>query len=30
MAANLAKWWKTKILNGYRQFTGKELAVAFA
>jgi hypothetical protein len=23
MATNLAKWWKTKILNGYRQFTGK-------
>lgn len=23
MANNLMKWWKTKFLNGYRQFSGK-------
>lgn len=22
MANNFVKWWKTKFLNGYRQFTG--------
>lgn len=24
MANNFVKWWKTKFLNGYRQFSGKK------